>query len=92
MRDKEKNIEYKLISAFNLLSDEIVESDFGYRKEDFLQYLEVTEWRLAMEELDGVMEDNESPCDEFWNHLIAAAKLMNQEKHVAKYETYKSTT
>jgi len=85
------SIEQELIKAYELLSSETIESDNGYRKEDFLTYVEAGEWLLAMEELDGVIEDNESPCREFWLHLINAATLMNHS-HVTRYKSILKVT
>jgi len=78
-----------LLFAHNALPTGIRESDFGYSKEDFLQYLSVNELRLAMEELDGVMEDNPNPGPLFWKHMIEAANLMNKFEHAKKYEQFK---
>jgi ribosomal protein S18 acetylase RimI-like enzyme len=89
---KWKLISDELLAAFNLLPSRVNESDFGYSKEDFLQYLSVNELRLAMEELDGVMENNTSPGQLFWEHMNKAASLMNKPKHIEKYEKFKTTT
>jgi len=85
-------ISEELLSAYKLLPIAIKESDFGYRKEDFIQYLSVNELRLAMEELDGVMEDNPNPGVSFWDHMIKAASLMNRPEHVNKYQQFKIAT
>ncbi len=90
--DKWELISAELFAAYKLLPTEIKESDFGYCEEDFLEYLSVNELRLAMEELDGVIEDNKSPGRLFWEHLIKAATLMNRPEHAKKYEQYKVTT
>ncbi|MGJ8694653.1 MAG: hypothetical protein ACSHW0_19520 [Thalassotalea sp.] len=87
-----KLISEQLLSAYKLLPVGIKQSDFGYSEEDFLQYLSVNELRLAMEELDGVMEDNSSPGVLFWEHMIKAAKLMSRPEHATKYERFKSAT
>jgi len=79
-------IEADLMAAFELLPSNTIESDNGYRKEDFLGYINANELLLAMEELDGVIEDNPSPSKEFWNHLISASKLMDNN-HLVKYES-----
>jgi len=84
-------IEEQLIKAFNLLPSDITESDFGYRKEDFLEYIRHNEFRLAMEELDGVVEDNPAPRKEFWQHLINAAEIMGNSR-VQKYRTFLDVT
>lgn len=83
-------ISAELLAAYKLLPADTKESDFGYREEDFLEYLSVNELRLAMEELDGVMEDNKNPGHLFWEHLIKAATLMNRPAHVAKYQQFKN--
>ena len=77
---KWKLIENELRQAHQLLRKDIKQSDFGYREEDFLEYLSHNELRLAMEELDGVIVDNPSPSKKFWQHLVNAANLMNSEK------------
>ncbi|WP_165723100.1 MULTISPECIES: hypothetical protein [unclassified Pseudoalteromonas] len=87
-----KLISEELLAAYKLLPSSITESDFGYCEEDFLQYLSVNELRLAMEELDGVMENNVSPGVCFWEHMIKAASLMNSTEHAKKYEQYKVAT
>jgi len=84
-------IEAELIAAFALLPDATIESDSGYRKEDFLDYIGANELLLAMEELDGVIEDNPSPSKEFWQHLIKASQLMDV-KHLEKYESILNAT
>jgi hypothetical protein len=83
---KWKLISEELLAAYKLLPVGIIESDFGYSEEDFLQYLSVNELGLAMEELDGVMENNSSPGTLFWEHMIKAADLMNRSEHATKYE------
>ena len=85
-------ISEELLAAHKLLPSDIKESDFGYSQEDFLQYLSVNELRLAMEELDGVIEDNKSPGVLFWGHLINAANLMNRPEHAKKYQQFKIVT
>ena len=85
---KHEIISQKLMSAYALLAKDIIESDFGYRKKDFLKYIQVNELSLAMEELEGVKVDNNSPCSKFWSHLIMVAKLMNKKAHISKYEAY----
>ncbi|OCQ23146.1 hypothetical protein A7985_04130 [Pseudoalteromonas luteoviolacea] len=86
LTEKWSYIEAELISAFELLPSNIVESDNGYRKKDFFDYIKANELLLAMEELDGVIEDNPSQSKEFWQHLINASKLMGN-KHLVKYES-----
>lgn len=71
--EKWKKIEIELKVAFSLLPENIVESDNGYRESDFVAFLEANELLLAMEELDGVLEDNPTPGREFWEHLLKAA-------------------
>jgi len=89
---KWEQISEELLEAYKLLPSDINESDFGYSEEDFLQYLSVNELRLAMEELDGVMENNTSPGVLFWEHMINAANLMNRPEHATKYEQFKVAT
>ncbi|EOB3604643.1 TPA: hypothetical protein I7680_20920 [Vibrio vulnificus] len=84
-------IEAELMAAFELLPSNTVESDNGYRKDDFLDYINANELLLAMEELDGVIEDNPSPSKEFWHHLISASKLMGNI-HLIKYESILNAT
>lgn len=86
-----KEIEAELIAAFKLLPEDLIESDYGYRKEDFVLYLEANELLLAMEELDGVIEDNSSPGREFWNHLLKAANLMGH-LHANRYKLILAST
>jgi hypothetical protein len=89
---KWKSISEELLAAHKLLPSDIKESDFGYSQEDFLEYISVNELRLAMEELDGVMENNTSPGVLFWVHMIKAANLMNRPEHAKKYEQFKVAT
>ena len=89
---KWKLISEELLAAYKLLPAGIIESDFGYSEEDFLQYLSVNEFGLAMEELDGVMENNTSPGSFFWEHMIKAADLMNRSEHATKYGQFKVAT
>jgi hypothetical protein len=89
---KWKLISEELLAAYKLLPSDIKESDLGYSEEDFLQYLSVNELRLAMEELDGVMENNLSPGTCFWKHMIKAENLMNRSEHATKYEQFKVAT
>lgn len=91
LQEKWKSIEQELMAAYQLLPEDVVESDNGYREDDFLSYIEANELLLAMEELDGVIEDNQSPGKEFWTHLINAAKLMNHN-HAIRYESIRSAT
>ena len=84
-------IERELMAAYRLLPEDVIESGNGYREKDFLSYIDANELLLAMEELDGVIEDNPSPGKEFWSHLINAAKLMNHN-HAIKYESIRSAT
>ncbi len=84
-------IEAELMAAFELLPRNTVESDNGYRKEDFFGYINANELLLAMEELDGVIEDNPSPSKEFWYHLISASKLMGNI-HLTKCESILNAT
>ena len=86
---KWKLISDELLAAYNILPSTILESDFGYSKEDFLQYLSINELRLAMEELDGVMVNNITPGELFWDHMIKAATLMDRSEHIVKYEQFK---
>ncbi|MCB5227381.1 hypothetical protein JAO78_011200 [Alishewanella sp. 16-MA] len=79
------------MAAFELLPSNTIESDNGYRKGDFLDYINANELLLAMEELDGVIEDNPSPSKEFWVRLISASKLMGN-KHLVKYESILNAT
>jgi len=89
--DRWKLIEAELVSAFELLPEATIESGDGYCKDDFLDYINANELLLAMEELDGVIEDNPSPSKEFWLHLINASKLM-EKKHLEKYESILNAT
>jgi hypothetical protein len=78
-------IEKELRSAWSLLPVGLVESAEGYCEADFLQYLNNNEYLLAMEELDGVIEDNTSPSRQFWVHLISADELMDN-RHPERYK------
>jgi hypothetical protein len=84
-------IENELRQAYKLLPTNLKQSDFGYKEEDFLEYLDHNELRLAMEELDGIVEDNPPPCEEFWQHLASAAHLMGSKKEQI-YSEYLSAT
>ena len=42
-----------------------------------------------MEELDGVMVNNITPGELFWDHMIKAAILMDRSEHIVKYEQFK---
>lgn len=79
-------IKAALIAAFEQLPDTVVESDNGYCKAVFLDYFNSNQLLLAMEELDGVIEDNSSPSKAFWQHLSKAAGLMNN-RHLVKYQS-----
>ena len=85
---KWKEIEEQLLRAFAVLPEDTKESDFGYRKRDFLEYLNHNELRLAMEELDGVIEDNPPPEKEFWQYLYNAAEIMGKVKRMQKYRLF----
>lgn len=89
---KWKLISDELLAAHALLSPSIKQSDLGYRESDFLQYLSVNELGLAIDELDGVMEDNISPGNQFWEHMIKAASLMSRVNKIEKYEQFKVTS
>ena len=89
---KWKLISDELLAAYKLLPSTVKQSDFGYSEEDFLQYLSVNELKLAMEELDGVMENNTNPGSLFWEHMINAASLMNRSEYVVKYGHFKVAT
>ena len=87
-------IEAELKAAYDLLPEDVTESDIGFRKSDFFYFMEATELLLAMEELDGVIEDNPSPGEQFWLHLLNAANLMghlhaNRYKSILASTTYK---
>lgn len=56
-----QKIEAELMAAYELLPETTIESDNGYRKNDFFDYIAANELLLAMEELDGVIEDNPIP-------------------------------
>lgn len=86
-----ERIEKELRAAFSLLPEGVVESDNGYRKSDFLSFLEANELLLAMEELDGVIEDNPNPGREFWGHLLKAANLMGH-LHANRYKSILAST
>ena len=79
------SIESELKAARALLPVGLVESAEGYCEEDFLEYLNNKEYLLAMEELDGVIEDNASPSKQFWVHLIKADSLMDN-RHSERYK------
>ena len=84
-------IKAELQMAYQLLPTNVKQSDFGYRKCDFLEYIQNNELRLAMEELDGVIEDNQPPSSEFWQHLVNAAQLMGSPKEQG-YRLYLNVT
>ncbi|EIU7005203.1 hypothetical protein L5163_004595 [Vibrio parahaemolyticus] len=84
-----QKIEAELMAAYALLPKTTIESDNGYRKIDFFDYIAANELLLAMEELDGVIEDNPSPSKQFWNHLIQAANLMGHS-HADRYKSIQS--
>jgi hypothetical protein len=89
--EKWSAIRAELLAAKALLPEDIIESDNGYREADFNAHLEANELLLAMEELDGIIEDNPSPSREFWSHLISAAKLMGHP-HADRYESIQAAT
>lgn len=89
--DKSRRIEMELRAAFSLLPVNVVESDDGYRKSDFISFLEAKELLLAMEELDGVIEDNPNPGRDFWEHLLKAANLMGH-LHANRYRSILAST
>lgn len=89
--EKWEKIEVELRAAYGLLPENVVESDNGYRESDFLAFIEANELLLAMEELDGVIEDNPNPGSEFWEHLLAAADLMGH-LHANRYQSILAST
>lgn len=89
--EKWEKINIELRAAFNLLPENTIESDNGFRKSDFLSFLEANELLLAMEELDGVIEDNPNPGVEFWEHLLKAANLMGH-LHANRYASILAST
>ena len=89
--EKWEAISKELRAAFALLPTSVVESDNGFRKSDFLSFIEANELLLAMEELDGVIEDNPNPGAEFWEHLLNAANLMGH-LHANRYKSILSST
>ncbi|WP_203141452.1 hypothetical protein [Marinobacter mangrovi] len=89
--EKWEKIEVELRAAYSLLPENVVESENGYRESDFLSYLEANELLLAMEELDGVIEDNPNPGREFWEHLLKAANLMGH-LHANRYKSILAST
>lgn len=89
--EKWERIEVELRTAFSLLPMNVVESDDGFRMSDFLSFLEAKELLLAMEELDGVVEDNPNPGRNFWEHLLNAANLMGH-LHANRYRSILAST
>ncbi|EGQ7920134.1 TPA: hypothetical protein NKZ51_003909 [Vibrio parahaemolyticus] len=84
-----QKVEAELMAAYALLPETTIESDNGYRKVDFFAYIAANELLLAMEELDGVTEDNPIPSKQFWNHLIQAANMMGHG-HAERYKSIQS--
>ncbi|WP_219079148.1 hypothetical protein [Vibrio parahaemolyticus] len=84
-----QKIEAELMAAYALLPETTIESDNGYRKIEFLITLPQMKLLLAMEELDGVIEDNPIPSKQFWNHLIQAANMMGHS-HADRYKSIRS--
>lgn len=89
--EKWEKIEVELRAAYSLLPENVVESDNGYRESDFLAFIEANELLLAMEELDGVIEDNPNPGSKFWEHLLKAANLMGH-LHANRYKSILAST
>jgi len=85
MEDKKK-LENELWAACRLLPAETMESKEGYDSHYFLACMKKSEYVCAMEELEGVIGDNQSPGKAFWLHLITAAELLNHP-HVTRYES-----
>jgi len=75
-----------LTEASKFLPETTVQSEHGYSKHDFDDYLASNELQLAMDELSGVIEDNPSPGAEFWSLLIDAAKSMKLVSEVERYQ------
>ncbi|EJG1806189.1 TPA: hypothetical protein ACN32H_004642 [Vibrio parahaemolyticus] len=84
-----QKVEVELMAAYTLLPETTIESDNGYRKVDFFAYIAANELLLAMEELDGVIEDNPIPSKQFWSHLIQAANMMGHS-HADRYKSIQS--
>ena len=89
--EKWEKIEIGLRAAFSLLPENIVESDNGYRESNFLAFFEANELLLAMEELDGVIENNPNPGKVLWEHLLKAASLM-EHLHANRYKSILAST
>ena len=75
-----------LEAAHRLIPKNVVESDYGYSREVFEEYLNVNELQLAFDELTGVIEDNPSPSVSFWLHLIEAARALGLPTEVDRCE------
>jgi len=86
-----KEIHAQIMAAYQLLPENVIESDDGFRKDDFLEYISSGNLLMAMEELDGVILDNPSPSKIFWTHLINAAEMMGHN-HRYRYESIRGAT
>ena len=82
----------ELMSAYAQINQPIFESDPGFIQKHFDSYLQSNEYLLAMEELDSIIDENPDPGIEFWNHMIAAAKILGHTPSLKRYEHIKSLT
>ena len=76
---------HHLGNARNLLPASVKENvEFG-TLERLEEWLFHNELELALDEIEGLGELNDSPA-KFWEALLAAAENMNLQLHVARYE------
>ena len=90
--EKIAKIKRVLLAAHDLIPEQVKESDYGFNRDAFWGLFQLGEYLLAMEELDGVIDDNPSPGQEFWDHLITAAETMGHVTSKMRYEYIKSHT
>ncbi len=80
------------MAAHNMIPANAKETDYGFNRNSFHSHLKLNELLLAMEELDGVIEDNQNLGVKFWDHLITASKLLGHEPSTRRYVHIKSLT
>lgn len=72
-----------LDKARHLLPETLRDSIEGWSLERYEECIDHNELELALEELEGVGDENHAPTA-FWNELLAAAENMELAKHVER--------
>jgi len=72
-----------LDNARHLLPERLRDSDEGWSLERYEEWLAHNELELALEELEGLGDENDAPTA-FWAELLAAAENMGLAQHVER--------